>query len=172
MNKIPDNQKSKGLMIRNSTAEFLMFIADSRQDGLEVRFQDETVWLTQKLMAELFQCSSDNVSLHLKNIFKDGELEKKSVTEEFSVTASDGKQYRIKHYNLDAIIAVGYRMEKSSKGKNSKIRCIYCQELLKQRRDRSLGSHCEYVSGLRRRSSETQNSHDNGGLVQKAGRLS
>ena len=97
-------------MIRNSTAEFLMFTADSRQDGLEVRFQDETVWLTQKLMAELFQCSTDNVSLHLKNIFKDGELEEKSVTEEFSVTASDGKQYYTKHYNLDAIIAIGYRV--------------------------------------------------------------
>lgn len=110
MKKIQDNQKSKGLMIRNSTAEFLMFIADSRQDGLEVRFQDETVWLTQKLMAELFLCSSDNISLHLKNIFKDGELDEKSVTEEFSVTASDDKQYRIKHYNLDAIIAIGYRV--------------------------------------------------------------
>lgn len=97
-------------MIRNSTAEFLMFTADSRQNGLEVRFQDETVWLTQKLLAELFQCSTDNISLHLKNIFKDGELEEKSVTEEFSVTASDGKQYRTKHYNLDAIIAVGYRV--------------------------------------------------------------
>jgi len=58
----------------------------------------------------LFQCSTDNISLHLKNIFKDGELEEKSVTEEFSVTASDGKQYRTKHYNLDAIIAVGYRV--------------------------------------------------------------
>jgi hypothetical protein len=110
MKKLPDNQESKGLMIRNSTAEFLMFTADSRQDGLEVRFQDETVWLTQKMMAELFQCSTDNISLHLKNIFKDGELEEKSVTEEFSVTASDGKQYRTKHYNLDAIIAVGYRV--------------------------------------------------------------
>ena len=110
MKKLPDNKKSKGLMIRNSTAEFLMFTADSWQDGLEVRFQDETVWLTQKLMAELFQCSSDNVSLHLKNIFKGGELEEKSVAEEFSVTASDGKQYRTTHYNLDAIIAVGYRV--------------------------------------------------------------
>lgn len=79
MKKIPANQKSKGLMIRNSTAEFLMFIADSREDGLEVRFQDETVWLTQKLMAELFQCSTDNISLHLKNIFKDCELEEESV---------------------------------------------------------------------------------------------
>ena len=110
MKKLSDNQKSKGLMIRNSTAEFLMFTADSRQDGLEVRFQDENVWLTQKMMAELFQCSTDNISLHLKNIFKDGELEEKSVTEEFSVTASDGKQYHTKHYNLDAIIAVGYRV--------------------------------------------------------------
>ena len=91
-------------MIRNSTAEFLMFTADSRQDGLEVRFQDETVWLTQKMMAELFQCSSDNISLHLKNIFKNGELEEKSVTEEFSVTASDGKRYHTKHFNLDVIL--------------------------------------------------------------------
>ena len=108
--KVPVNKESKGLMIRNSTAEFLMFTADSRQDGIEVRFQDETIWLTQKLMAELFQCSTDNISLHLKNIFKDGELEEKSVTEEFSVTAGDGKQYRTKHYNLDAIIAIGYRV--------------------------------------------------------------
>ena len=90
-----NHKKTKGLIIRNSTAEFLMFTADSRQDGLEVRFQDETVWLTQKLMAELFQCSTDNISLHLKNIFKDGELEEKSVAEDFSVTASDGKKYRV-----------------------------------------------------------------------------
>lgn len=105
-----NHKKTKGLIIRNSTAEFLMFTADSRQDGLEVRFQDETVWLTQKLMAELFQCSTDNISLHLKNIFKDGELEEKSVAEDFSVTASDGKKYRVKHYNLDVIIAIGYRV--------------------------------------------------------------
>lgn len=110
MKKILDSQKSKGLMIRNSTAEFLMFTADSRQDGLEVRFQDETVWLTQKLMAELFQCSTDNISLHLKNIFKDKELEEQSVTEEFSATANDRKMYRTKHYNLDVIIAIGYRI--------------------------------------------------------------
>lgn len=105
-----NSEKPKNLMIRNSTAEFLMFTADSRQNGLEVRFQDETVWLTQKMMAELFQCSIDNISLHLKNIFAENELEEKSVIEEFSITASDGKQYRTKHYNLDAIIAVGYRV--------------------------------------------------------------
>jgi hypothetical protein len=108
--KLNQNQKPKELMIRNSTAEFLMFTADSRQDGLEVRFQNETVWLTQRLMATLFQCTTDNISLHLKNIFKDRELEENSVTEEYSVTASDGKAYRTKHYNLDAIIAVGYRI--------------------------------------------------------------
>jgi len=102
-----NNQK---IIIRNSTAEFLMFTADSRQDGIEVRFQDETVWLSQKMMATLFDCSTDNISLHLKNILKDKELDEKSVVEDFSVTASDGKKYKTKHYNLDAIIAVGYRV--------------------------------------------------------------
>jgi len=103
-------KNNKKLTIRNSTAEFLMFTADTRQDGVEVRFQDETVWLSQKMIAQLFQCSVDNISLHLKNIFKDGELKEKSVIEEFSITASDGKSYRTKHYNLDAIISVGYRI--------------------------------------------------------------
>lgn len=65
--------------------------------------KDETIWLTQKAMAELFDCSTDNISLHLKNVFASGELEKKSVTEEISATASDGKNYRMNFYNLDAI---------------------------------------------------------------------
>jgi hypothetical protein len=77
---------------------------------IEVRVQNETIWLTQKLMATLFDCSTDNISLHLKNIFKENELDENSVTEQFSVTASDGKKYTTKHYNLDAIIAVGYRV--------------------------------------------------------------
>ncbi len=87
-----------------------MFTADSHADGIEVRYQDETVWLSQKMMAILFDCSSDNISLHLKNIFKESELDENSVVEEFSATASDGKNYQVKHYNLDAIIAVGYRV--------------------------------------------------------------
>jgi len=102
--------QNTNLTIRNSTAEFLMFTADSRADGIEVRYENETVWLSQKMIAVLFDCSTDNISLHLKNIFKEHELDKNSVTEEFSVTASDGKTYRTKHYNLDAIIAVGYRV--------------------------------------------------------------
>ncbi len=103
-------KQNKKLTIRNSTAEFLMFTADSRQDSVEVRFHNETVWLSQKMLAQLFQCSVDNISLHLKNIFNEGELEKDSVIEEFSITASDGKKYKTKHYNLDAIISVGYRI--------------------------------------------------------------
>ncbi len=102
--------ENKKLQIRNSTAEFLIFSNQKGQDGIEVRFENETIWLSQKLMAVLFDCSSDNISLHLKNIFKSGELDKNSVVEEFSVTASDGKNYKTKHYNLDAIISVGYRV--------------------------------------------------------------
>lgn len=102
--------KRRNLQVRNSTAEFLIFTNQAKEDGIEVRVQDETIWLSQKLMAELFDCSTDNVSLHLKNIFKDNELDERSVTEEFSVTASDGKAYKTRHYNLDAIIAVGYRV--------------------------------------------------------------
>lgn len=101
---------SKKFQIKNSTAEFLIFTNQAKEDGIEVRLQNDTIWLSQKLMAVLFDCSTDNISLHLKNIFSDGELNSDSVTEEFSVTASDGKNYRTKHYNLDAIIAVGYRI--------------------------------------------------------------
>lgn len=101
---------SKKLQIRNSTAEFLIFTSQSGKDGIEVRFENETIWLSQKLMAVLFDCSTDNISLHLKNIFKSGELNENSVAEEFSVTATDGKNYKTKHYNLDAVISVGYRV--------------------------------------------------------------
>jgi hypothetical protein len=77
---------------------------------IEVRFENENVWLSQRLMAELFDCSVDNISLHLKNIFKENELDIQSVTEEYSATAADGKNYKTKHYSLEAIIAVGYRV--------------------------------------------------------------
>ncbi|HCC36589.1 MAG TPA: cell filamentation protein Fic [Treponema sp.] len=101
---------SKPLQIRNSTAEFLIFTKQVGENGIEVRVQDGTIWLSQKLMAALFDCTTDNISLHLKNIFAEGELDEISVAEDFSVTAADGKNYRTKHYNLDAIIAVGYRI--------------------------------------------------------------
>ena len=102
--------KNNQLQIRNSTAEFLTFAYQSKGDGVEVRVQDGTIWLSQKNMGLLFETSTDNIGLHLKNIFNDSELSEISVTEIFSVTASDGKHYQVKHYNLDAIIAIGYRV--------------------------------------------------------------
>ncbi len=101
---------NKNLQIRNSTAEFLIFTSQAGENGIEVRFQNETIWLSKKMMAVLFDCSADNISLHLKNIFKSKELDENAVAEDFSATASDGKNYKIKHYNLDAIIATGYRV--------------------------------------------------------------
>lgn len=88
-NQLNDYKKmSKKFQIKNSTAEFLIFTNQAKEDGIEVRLQNDTIWLSQKLMAVLFDCSTDNISLHLKNIFSDGELNPDSVTEEFSVTAS------------------------------------------------------------------------------------
>ena len=97
-------------LIRNSTAEFLIFQIEEKEQGIEVYYKDKTVWCTQKAMGMLFDCSADNVGLHLKNIFASGELVKDSVTEKISATASDGKNYMMQFYNLDAIISVGYRV--------------------------------------------------------------
>ena len=77
---------------------------------LEVRLQDETVWLTQQQMTELFKTTKQNVSLHINNIFNEGELKRDSVVKESLTTAADGKNYRTKFYNLDVIISVGYRV--------------------------------------------------------------
>ena len=101
-------------MVGELTPKFDDITFFETEDGkarVEVRFEHDNVWLTQKLMGELYECSSDNVSLHLKNIFKEGELQVDAVTEESSVTATDGKKYRTKLYSLEAIIAVGYRIK-------------------------------------------------------------
>lgn len=100
----------KNVTVRNSTAEFLTFIAEGKEEGIQVLYKNESIWATQKAMSMLFDCSSDNIGLHLKNIFKSGELEEGSVTEKISATAADGKMYMTKFYNLDAIISVGYRV--------------------------------------------------------------
>ena len=98
------------LSVRNSTVEFLIFSYQNGGDEVNVRVQDGTIWLSQKNMGQLFDTSSDNIGLHLKNVFADEEVIANSVTEVFSVTATDNKSYNVKHYNLDAIIAVGYRV--------------------------------------------------------------
>src|SRR5437773_2509566 len=97
-------------MTTQNDSQIVIYRSESGDVKLDVRLNGDTVWLTQKMIAQLFDCSTDNVSLHLKNIFRDGELAEISVTEESSATATDGKSYRIKHYNLDAIISVGYRV--------------------------------------------------------------
>ena len=88
----------------------ILYTTEDGKSQIKLRPKDQTVWLSQREMAELFDVSTDNVGLHLKNIFSDEELHADSVTEESSVTASDGKRYRTKLYNLDAILAVGYRV--------------------------------------------------------------
>ena len=91
-------------------SEILLYSDENGKEFVSVVYKDETFWLTQKAMAELFGCTPDNISLHLKNIFAESELNREAVTEKFSATAADGKNYLTQHYNLDAIIAVGYRV--------------------------------------------------------------
>ena len=100
----------KKLQIRNSTAEFLIFTGQAGEDGIEVRVTDETVWLSQKLLAELFGVDVRTISEHLGNLFDSAELKADSVIRKFRTTAADGKNYNTQFYNLDAIIAVGFRV--------------------------------------------------------------
>jgi len=97
-------------LIRNSTAEFLIFTGQAGEQSIEARYEDETLWLSQKLMAELFGVDVRTVSEHLKNIFASHELAQEAVIRKFRTTASDGKNYQTQFYNLDAVISVGYRV--------------------------------------------------------------
>ena len=104
---------AKKFEIRNSTAEFLTFVAAGKEEGIQVLYKDETVWATQKAMATLFDCSTDNIGVHLKNIFESGELDKEATTEKISVVQQEGTRNVNRgtlFYNLDAIISVGYRV--------------------------------------------------------------
>lgn len=94
----------------NNEIKYLIYNTPQEAITISAVVKGETIWLTQKAMAELFDCSSDNISLHLKNIFAEGELDRNSVTEKISATATDGKNYLTQFYNLDAIISVGYRV--------------------------------------------------------------
>lgn len=101
---------TNGDMNMASAGELVMFRTDDGATRIEVRLVDETVWLTQTQMVELFQSSKANVSEHIRNVFAEGELEEDSVVRKFRTTAADGKNYQVKHYNLDVIISVGYRV--------------------------------------------------------------
>jgi hypothetical protein len=102
--------KPKKIQIRSSTAEFLVFTSQAGEKGIEVRVEDQTVWLTQKLIGVLFDKGRSTITEHLQNIFATGELDEKAVCRDFRHTAEDGKEYLTAFYNLDAIIAVGFRV--------------------------------------------------------------
>ena len=103
----------KNLMIRNSTAEFLTFELQSKQDSIEVRYEDETIWLTQRMMSELFDVSTKTINEHLQNIYASGELDREATTRKFRIVQTEGTRQvnrEVDHYNLDAVISVGYRV--------------------------------------------------------------
>ncbi|MDY0053882.1 MAG: virulence RhuM family protein [Bacteroidales bacterium] len=103
-----------------TSSEILFYSSEDGKSKIEVRLENETVWLTQMQMSELFQTTKQNVSLHINNIYKEGELKEISVVKEYLTTASDGKKYKTKYYNLDVIISVGYRV-KSHRGTQFRI---------------------------------------------------
>ena len=101
------------LQIRNSTAEFLTFASQSEENSIEVRFENDTLWLTQQLIAELFQTSIPNISMHIKSIYEDKELEAGATLKNFLTVRQEGNRQvnrNLEYYNLDMIIAVGYRV--------------------------------------------------------------
>jgi hypothetical protein len=105
-----DNKNNNQIQIRNSTNDFLVFTKENGGNGVDVLVADENVWLTQKSICSLYEASKSNVSEHLTNILKSGELDENSVVRNFRTTALDGKPYNYKYYNLQAIIAVGFKV--------------------------------------------------------------
>jgi len=103
-------KKAEVSLVRSSAAEYLTFVAASGQGGVEAVYADENVWLSQKMMGVLYNVETHTVNYHLKKIFADGELQEESVIRNFRITAADGKTYDTQHYNLSAIIAVGYKV--------------------------------------------------------------
>jgi len=100
----------KQIVVRNSTHDFLVFYRENRGDGVDVLVIEENVWLTQKLLCKLYDVAKSTISEHLKTVFESSELDENSVVRNFRTTASDGKSYNQKYYNLQAIIAVGFKV--------------------------------------------------------------
>lgn len=109
---MPKKTDKKDISIRSSAAEYLTFVAATGddKDSIEVRYEDENIWITQKMLATLYEVDVRTINYHIKKIFEDSELTEKSVIQNFRITATDGKQYDTKHYNLQMIIAVGFKV--------------------------------------------------------------
>jgi hypothetical protein len=111
--EIQKPHKKETAIVRSSAAEYLTFVAagGGSEASVEMRYEDENIWLTQKMMATLYDVSVSAINQHLKRIFADNELEEEAVIKQYLTTAADGKNYRVNHYNLQAIIAVGFKIE-------------------------------------------------------------
>ena len=109
---MPARKSEKELALRSSAAEYLTFVAATGESDVsfEMRYEDENIWLTQKMMATLYDVSVAAINQHLKKVFEDDELHEESVVKKYLITAADGKSYNTKHYNLQAIIAVGFKV--------------------------------------------------------------
>lgn len=104
------NKKSNLSIVKSSAAEYLTFVAATGETGIEVVYADENIWLSQKMMGVLYNIETHTINYHLKKVFSDNELDENSVIRKFRITANDGKDYQTQHYNLSAIIAVGYKV--------------------------------------------------------------
>ncbi len=105
-------KKKDEITIRSSAAEYLTYVASvgDQQDSIEMRYEDENIWLTQKMMAILYDVGTNTINYHIKKIFEDSELQEDSVVRKFRITATDGKSYSTNHYSLEMIIAVGFKV--------------------------------------------------------------
>jgi len=105
-------KRNNEITIRSSAAEYLTYIAATGDNpqSFEMRYEDENIWLTQKMLATLYDVETHTINYHIKKIFSDSELEESSVIRNFRITAADGKQYNTIHYNLQMIIAVGFKV--------------------------------------------------------------
>jgi hypothetical protein len=104
------NKKSNLSIVKSSAAEYLTFVAATGETGIEVVYADENIWLSQKMMGVLYNIETHTINYHLKKVFSDNELDENAVIRKFRITANDGKDYQTQHYNLSAIIAVGYKV--------------------------------------------------------------
>ena len=144
---------AKKFEIRNSTAEFLTFVAEGKEQDIHVLYKDETVWATQKAMAGLFDCSTDNIGLHLKNIYDTKELDKEATTEKISVVQREGAREVRRNtlfYNLDAIISVGYLIDKKRMENGSFIGEDYFEHLLAEQLLTTIRMHLPHVCFIKK----------------------
>jgi len=170
MNKKPKNN----INIRSSAAEYLTFVSatGNQEQAVEMRYEDENIWLTQKMMAELYGVSVPAINQHINSLIKSGEIDLATI-KQYLIVQNKGTraiQRKTDHYNLQAIISVGFKIENERADReNPEIRCCHSQELPYSERDGVFRKACLYVFGLRRASGGAQYTDDHGRLGATAG---